>query len=226
MPRLPTDYKKGLIYKIVCNDITIKDCYVGSTTDITRRRCHHKSNCNNPDNDGYNFKVYKFIRENNGWDNWSLILVENFPCENKLELVKRERYWIETLESKLNSRLSQRTDKEWRDDNKEILKKKRTKYKTENKEQILEKERERYAKDSERIKGVVNTYRLNNPEKIKERKKKYAINNADKIKERKQIRVVCECDLEVNKNHIARHRQTQRHINLMIIKNNPQEEKN
>ena len=37
MPKLPIDYSKTIIYKIICCDLNIKDCYVGHTTDFTRR---------------------------------------------------------------------------------------------------------------------------------------------------------------------------------------------
>ena len=35
------------IYKIVCNDLSITDCYVGHTTDFVKRKCNHKIICNN-----------------------------------------------------------------------------------------------------------------------------------------------------------------------------------
>jgi hypothetical protein len=38
MPRLPIDYSKSIIYKIVCKDLDVKDCYVGSTTNFTNRK--------------------------------------------------------------------------------------------------------------------------------------------------------------------------------------------
>jgi hypothetical protein len=34
----PTDYTKGLIYKIYCNDENIKDIYIGSTVDFKREK--------------------------------------------------------------------------------------------------------------------------------------------------------------------------------------------
>ena len=86
MPKKNIDYSKALIYKIVCNDLNIKDCYVGSTTDFTKRKGHHKRGCNNVNTKCYNYNVYQFIRANGGWDNWTMVLVENYPCENKLEL--------------------------------------------------------------------------------------------------------------------------------------------
>ena len=47
MPRIPIDYTKTIIYKFVCNDINIKDIYVGATTDMIRRKAKHISVCNN-----------------------------------------------------------------------------------------------------------------------------------------------------------------------------------
>ena len=41
MPKT-ADYSKGFIYKIVCNDITIPNLYVGSSTDWVKRKCQHK----------------------------------------------------------------------------------------------------------------------------------------------------------------------------------------
>ena len=38
MPKENIDYSKTIIYKIVCKDINIKDCYVGSTTNFTNRK--------------------------------------------------------------------------------------------------------------------------------------------------------------------------------------------
>jgi hypothetical protein len=31
MPKTNIDYSLGLVYKIVCNDLSINECYVGST---------------------------------------------------------------------------------------------------------------------------------------------------------------------------------------------------
>ena len=69
MPRLEIDYSRMIIYKLVCNDLNILDCYVGSTTDFSKRKYGHKSACNNCKIKNYNLKVYKIIRENGGWDN-------------------------------------------------------------------------------------------------------------------------------------------------------------
>ena len=52
----------------------------------------------------YKFKVYDFIRNNGDWDNWSMIEIEKYPCNDGNEAKARERYWIETLKATLNER--------------------------------------------------------------------------------------------------------------------------
>ena len=47
MPRVPIDYSQTHFYKIVCRNTDIKDCYVGHTTDFTKRKNRHKSDCCN-----------------------------------------------------------------------------------------------------------------------------------------------------------------------------------
>ena len=82
MPRIPIDYSKTIIYKIVCCDENITDVYVGSTTDYKSKKNQHKSNCYNEKSHCYNLKLYQFIRENKGWNNFQMIPVEEYPCEN------------------------------------------------------------------------------------------------------------------------------------------------
>ena len=50
MPKTIIDYSKCIMYKIVCNDLEITDIYVGSTTAFTKRKCGHKTSCNNKTN--------------------------------------------------------------------------------------------------------------------------------------------------------------------------------
>lgn len=112
MPRKEIDYSKALIYKIVCRDLSVTDLYVGSTTDLCRRRACHKSKCNNPNAQNYNLSVYQFIREHGGWNAWDVVMIELFPCESKIELHSRERHFIELLGATLNSNVPTRTQKE------------------------------------------------------------------------------------------------------------------
>ena len=123
MPKVPVDYSKTCIYKLVhFDDLNDENIYIGHTTNMVKRKFSHKSVCNNPNDKEYNFKKYQFIRENGGWDNWEMVLVEKYPCNDVHEEKTRERYWITELKAKLNTDMPNRTPKEYREDNKEYIK--------------------------------------------------------------------------------------------------------
>jgi hypothetical protein len=139
MPRVPINYEKTVIYKIVCNDLSITECYVGHTTDFVRRKSEHKRSCYNENHNDYNLKIYKTIRDNEGWANWSMLEIEKFPCKDVNEACARERYYYELLNSALNSNFPQRKKKEYREMKKEEISISRKLYNLSNKEQIKEK---------------------------------------------------------------------------------------
>ena len=97
------DYSKTVIYKMVCKDVSITDCYVGHTMQLkTREKCH-KTRCCNVNSEKHNLYVYKFIRENGGWDNWDVIkVVDVVDCRDKYDALKVERIWFEKLNPTLN----------------------------------------------------------------------------------------------------------------------------
>jgi hypothetical protein len=151
MPRKAIDYSNTVIYKIVCNDLNITDCYVGHTTDFTKRKYTHKHNAVS---NRCNYKLYRFINENGGWDNWQMIMVEKIECADNLEATARERYWFETLGATLNGNVPNRNIQEWT----------REYYDT-NHEKILQKAKKYYDANQEKIKE----YRDTNREKINEK---------------------------------------------------------
>ena len=75
------DYSKIVIYKIQHED-NESLVYVGSTTDFTKRKCHHKSRCNNPNG---NTKLYRMINDNGGWNSFRMTQIKEFSCNNKRE---------------------------------------------------------------------------------------------------------------------------------------------
>ena len=105
MPRTNINYDNTCFYKIVCDDLDIADCYVGHTTDFRKRAWAHKSRCNNPSNPHYNLNVYQFIRNNGGWENYKMVLVETRKCSGSLEACKIERQHIEEIRPTLNSNM-------------------------------------------------------------------------------------------------------------------------
>ena len=157
MPRLPTDFSKSIIYKIVCNDLTIKECYYGSTTDFIKRKSAHKCCCNNPKSKDYNTNKYQFIRENGGWGNWKMILIKEYPCDNKRQLEAEERKCMEEDNYRLNAIRPFVTD----DENKDYREKNPVRIKNYNKE------------NRDKIKERQKNYRQVNKVEIKEKNKKY-----------------------------------------------------
>ena len=141
------DYSKGIIYKIKCRDRSIKDIYVGSTTNFASRKRQHKINCYNPNIQHYNLCVYQFIRAHGGWDNWEMVPIKTYSCNSHMELVIEEQSMIEQLEeyTTLNRHrafLSKENisvkNKEYRDKNKEKIKVYKKEYWDKNKEKVKE----------------------------------------------------------------------------------------
>ena len=113
MTKTIINYSNTIIYKIVCNDLTVEEKYVGSTTNFRMRKYQHKTRCNNPNDKKYNLKIYQFIRENGGWENWTILEIEKYQCNDGNESRTRERYWIEELKCKLNINVPIRSKKEY-----------------------------------------------------------------------------------------------------------------
>ena len=197
---MKVDYSKTIIYKLCCKDTSVKDIYVGATTDMKSRRAVHKSDCNNPNNKGYNKKVYKFIREQGGFSNWDMIMVEKYACKDKLESGKRERYWMEELGATLNKQVPNRTQTEYHKDNKEYRNEYSRQYKKDNKGKIKERKKQ---------------YHQENKEKRNEYSRKYHKNNKEKILELRKIKYTCVCGSTISQDHKARHKRTQKHINFI-----------
>ena len=135
-------YKNSVIYKLVhSNDQDNENIYVGSTTNFRCRKLVHKNNCCNETAKNYNSYVYQFIRDNEGWNEWLMIAIETYPCENQRELEIRERFHIETLKSKLNKRLPTRTREEHYEDNRDMILEKQKIYHEDNRDKILGKKK-------------------------------------------------------------------------------------
>jgi len=110
MPKIPKYYSKTVIYKLVNKeDYDSANIYIGSTANFTQRKSAHKSDCMNENNNAYNQKKYQFIRDNGGWDEWSMIEVEKYPCNDNYEAKAREEYWKIHFNAGLNTNKCFRT---------------------------------------------------------------------------------------------------------------------
>jgi hypothetical protein len=198
------DYSKTIIYVIKCKDENVEDEYVGSTTNFSRRKREHKNDCNNK-----NSKNYQFIRANGGWDNFDMILLEEFPCNNRTEGRCREEEVKVERKAQLNmvkafraqeqkKEYAKEYNKIWFDENKENRKKQMKKWEEENKIKRREQSKIWREKNKERNKEDKKIYREknkeqnkkwheDNKEKIKELQKKWYETNKEKVKEKRKI---------------------------------------
>ena len=70
--------------------------------------------------------------------NFDIILLENYYCKDKYELKAKERHYIETIKC-VNKYIPNRTNKEYRDTNKDYLKEYRSTYYENNKDKKIKK---------------------------------------------------------------------------------------
>ena len=105
----------SIIYKIICKDINITNTYVGLTINFKQRKFSHENNCINLKKG----KLYDFIRDNGGWNNWQMIVVENYSCLTRKEAGLREKYWYEKLNANLNKNYPSRNYDEYYEANRE-----------------------------------------------------------------------------------------------------------
>ena len=173
-------YENGKIYTIRCryDDNLI---YVGSTVEnyLSNRMSKHRylTSCN----------LSKYV--NGDWDNWYIELYENYPCDNREQLSKREGEIIRQIGT-LNKRIEGRTKKEYQQYNREKIKEQRKQNYEDNRDKQLEQ---------------MKKYREDNREKLSEYRKK-------------QITCE-RCDSIVKKTNITRHQKTKKCLNYNIINN-------
>jgi len=239
-----SDYSKTIIYKLCCKDILITDIYIGHTKNFTQRKNTHKVSCCNEKNTNYNRYVYKFIRQNGGWENWSMIQIEEHNCKNKREAESTEQYWIEQLGATLNSNKPYAMCKEeeknykkiWYEEKKDYILQKAKENYEENKEHKLEYQKQYAQENKEQIKDYQQEYREKNKEKLSEQKKEYRAAhkeeaaeaqkkwkeaNKEKIKEQRAQIINCECGCQYTFGNKHRHLKSNIHttyINSISVK--------
>ena len=103
MPKTDIDYSNTIIYKITCKDMAIKDVYVGHTTNFVQRKHTHKQSCVNVKSNNYTCKLYEVIRDNGGWNNWKMEIINLFECKDQYEARKKEQEYFISLNATLNS---------------------------------------------------------------------------------------------------------------------------
>lgn len=183
-------YSNGKIYKLV-NDVDAKE-YIGHTCLQLCKRLHkHKRDAKIQ----LERAVYKHLNEI-GFDKVKIILVENYPCKSIEELKARERYWIDELKPCLNTNLPLRTDKDFREENKEYYAQYNKEYREKNKDKLAQQAKE---------------YRKNNIQNIKQYQKQYREAHQDELKAKGKQTIKCECGCEIRKGDLTRHKRSEKH---------------
>lgn len=209
--------RTGYVYKLVSNDILVKDFYIGSTDNMRIRKSKHKHHCNNEVGKSYNLRVYQHIRANGGWQNWDLIEVEMLEYDRKPELYARERYHLELLGATLNSLVPNRTQAEYREDNKEHIKQQQAEWYQNNAEHIKQQKKQYHEDNAEQIKQRHKQYYQNNTEQIKQQQAEYRIDNVEHIKQRDKQKHICPCGGKYTQANKAQHLKTAKHQRHVAI---------
>jgi len=198
----------SVIYKIYCLDENITDCYIGSTNDLEDRIYKHKFSCNTPSDRGYNYKVYKFIRNNGGFTNFDFMILEQFnTIIDKQDLFKIEGQYIKTNNTNLNDRIAGRTKQEYKKDNQVYVK---------------QMEKEKNKKWNVKNKIYYTEYYIKNKKKLQQQKKIKYEENKKQINEENKKKVECEfCKSLIRKTNLKRHQNTDKCKNFQTIIFNP-----
>jgi hypothetical protein len=181
-----TNYQLGKIYRIVCN--LTGNTYYGSTCESTlaRRLANHVKNfkCFKDNKTKKYVASFKILEGGN----YTIVLVELFPCDKKIELHRRERFFIEGNDC-VNKNIPTRTRAEYRVDNRSHNIEYSAKYRLENAEKLkihraenAEKLKIRRAENAEKLKIQHAEYYKENSEKIQMRNAEYKAINKEKIK--------------------------------------------
>jgi len=211
MPQV--DYNKCVIYKIQHKELD-ELLYVGSTTHFRNRKVRHKSNCYKVDGSHYNLKLYTKIRDNGGWDAFNMVIVKEFPCENKRQAEAEEDKVMREMKSSLNMVRAYTTPEERREQHSITNK---VLYQN-NIEKIKEKSKKYYENNKEKISERGKVYRVKNIDRILNYGKEWREKNKDKMKEydeqkreRDKEKIKCECGCEIRKCGLAKHLKTLKH---------------
>lgn len=130
------------IYKICCDDLP-DFVYVGSTKAFRERKYCHKQRV-----DKKNTKLYTTIRENGGWDNWRMVILEDCGEITFTEArIKEEEHRVK-LNANMNMLKCHRTEEQKIQDNRDNS----NKYRKEHQEEKKEKAKKYYQENKEKIK--------------------------------------------------------------------------
>lgn len=153
------DYSKSKIYRIYCEN----EEYIGSTIrPLSERMNGHRVSYKNKTHALCSCKI---LFDKYGAENCRIELIEQYPCNTREELYKREGE-IQRERNCINLRIAGRTKQQLYIDNREKFLEQKKQYRLENKEMLLEKEKQ---------------YRLENRELLKHRSREFRLKQKETL---------------------------------------------
>ena len=213
------NYQNGKIYTIRSHETD--EVYIGSTTEtLAQRMAKHRASMKRWKEGKHNYTTSFKILE---YPTCYIELLEEYPCNSKMELEKKEGEYIRSMEC-VNKCVAGRTQKEYCQVNKDKIKEYQKEYRHDNKDELKEQKKQYYQDNKEYLDEKNKEYYENNKDEIKEYNKKYRTLNKDNIALNKNIKSSikknCVCGSTFRQYAKKRHERSIKHTEY--IKNNPQ----
>lgn len=164
--------------------------YIGSTRDALHKRLYSHRALYETHKNGKTSAEYRHANKILQYEDHYIELLEDFKCENKQQLCKREGELMRLHKDNcVNTSIAGRTKKEYDTDN------------------------------IEKLKDYRSEYYSNNSEKIKNYNKERYINNAEIILNKNKQKYKCDCGSEIRKDSKLEHDKSKKHIKYMATLN-------
>ena len=202
-------YKNGKIYKIISQNTDM--FYIGSTTKVllkTRMNEHRHAFKNEY---GKMDSCVMFL-----WDDAEIKLIEDYPCESKTELRKREQYYMDLFPDYIVNKRRAYTNKKEKD--RLYMRKRREEGTIKQREDNKEYMKEYYKKNKEKAREKGKQYRQDYAAEKAERDRKYKQSEIGKAKRKAndKIKKLCECcNKLISKGNFHTHKKTKIHLENM-----------
>jgi len=171
------DYNNGKIYCIRSPNTDL--IYIGSTCQkLSQRMCGHRRDNKTKLKESSSKIIFDY-------GDAYIELLENYSCDNKEQLLKKEGEYIRNNNC-CNKRIESRTKKEYREDNKNKLNEYYKEYHKINKNKMNERAKEYYEVNKNKMNEQMKEYYEINKEQITEYKKQWYEVNKEQINEYKK----------------------------------------
>ena len=183
------NYSSAKIYSI--RSFQSDQIYIGSTTtSLNVRLAHHRKDYKRYLNGNFSYMTsFELIK----LDDCYIELIEEFPCQNREQLHKKEGEHIRKTPNCVNRRIAGRTGTEYRQDNADKCNQRSKQYRQDNPD---------YNKQ----------YYENNKQSRKQQMKQWRQDNKEHVRDYQKQPYTCECGAVIWLNSKSRHLKTKKHI--------------